>query len=410
MSTRILHTADWHLGARLIECDRHAEHEAFVAWLLSQLVALRPDLLIIAGDIFDSANPPQEALTLYYTFLSELARKVKCRTLILGGNHDSPATLHAPREILRALDVHVVAAPPADPAAALLELSDAVVCAVPYLRERDVRTAQPGQSADLVAAAIREGIGRHYADILARARTIAGDRVIVGTGHLTATGSTASPSERTIHIGNLGAVDTACFTGFAYTALGHIHRPQRVGAGDSVRYAGSPIPLSFSEVDLPKEFRVIDIAGGQLTQHAVAIPEFRPLRRLTASVATLAAELARHQGAAGGVLEPWVELTVTDGRTCPDLDRQVREAAAPLRLSVLKVLTPAPAAGAGGADAAPPPRSLTELRPEDVFAERLRRETIDPASPESIALTQTFHELLGGLYDTAPAIPPEAAP
>ena len=408
MPTRLIHTADWHLGARLIDCDRHAEHEAFVAWLLPQLVALQPDLLILAGDIFDGANPPQEALKLYYTFLGELARAVQCRTLILGGNHDSPATLHAPRDILRALDVHVVAAPTDDPAAAVLEFVDTVVCAVPYLRERDVRTAQPGQSADQVAAAIRDGIGRHYREILTHARAIAGGRSVVGTGHLTATGSTASPSERTIHIGNLGAVDAACFDGFAYTALGHIHRPQRVGANETVRYAGSPIPLSFSEVDLPKEFRVIDIADGQLTQRAVAIPEFRPLRRLAATVATLAAELAQHQSA-GGTLEAWVELTVTDGHTCPDLDRLVREAAAPLRLRVLKVLAPRPDPGddAGGADA---PRLLTELRAEDVFAERLRREAIDPASAAGVDLTQTFQELLSGLHEAETAHATEAAP
>lgn len=409
MSTRILHTADWHLGARLIECDRHAEHAAFLAWFLPQVAELRPDLLVIAGDIFDGANPPQEALALYYTFLGELARTVKTRTLILGGNHDSPATLHAPREILRAFDVHVVAAPPDDPAAAVLPLTDAVVCAVPYLRERDVRTAQPGQSADEVAGAIREGIGRHYRAIFARAQAVARGRPIVGTGHLTATGSIASPSERTIHIGNLGAVDSACFAGFAYTALGHIHRPQRVGTDDTVRYAGSPIPLSFSEVDLPKEFRVIDIADGQLTQRAVAIPEFRPLRRLTATVATVAAKLAQHRGAADAALRPWVELTVTDGRSCPDLDRLVREAAAPLGLRVLKILTPAPVPAGGKADDGPPP-ALTELRPEEVFAERLRREPIDPASPEGVALTQTFQELVSGMHDAVPAGATEGTP
>lgn len=152
--TRIVHTADWHLGARLVERERHEEQAAFLDWLLTQLIELRPELLIVAGDIFDSATPPQEALTLYYRFLGRLAATVKCRTLILGGNHDSPATLHAPRDILRAIEVRVIARPPADPAEGLLEFDDVVVCAVPYLRERDVRISSPGESADQVAAAI----------------------------------------------------------------------------------------------------------------------------------------------------------------------------------------------------------------------------------------------------------------
>ena len=405
--TRIIHTADWHLGARLIDCERHDEHRAFLDWFLIQLAELHPDLVIVAGDIFDAATPPQEALKLYYSFLGRLAAEARCQTLILGGNHDSPATLHAPRDVLRALDVRVIASPPDDPADGLLEFEDAVVCAVPYLRERDVRTAAPGQSADEVAAAIRAGIGHYYRQVHDLARTKAAGRLIVATGHLTVVGSDKSPSERPIHIGNLGAVEVTCFAGFAYAALGHIHRPQNISGDDRVRYAGSPIPLSFAEVDLAKEIRVIDIEAGQLAQRSISIPIFRPLKRIAAPAATLAAELARHQGAPGDSLLPWVELTVTDGRSHPDLDRQVHEAAANLRLRVLKVLVPAsPCDSATTGNTAPAP-SLNDLRPEDVFAERLRREQIDPDSTEGHALALTFAELLGGMQDTDPAEKPQ---
>ena len=408
--TRIVHTADWHLGARLMDCERHDEHRAFLDWLLDQLVELRPDLLIVAGDIFDVAAPSQEALKLYYTFLSRLAATVKCQTLILGGNHDSPATLHAPRDVLRALDIRVVATPPADLNEAVLEFDHAVVCAVPYLRERDVRIAAPGQSADEVAAAIRTGITDHYRAVFTLAQAKAAGRLIVGTGHLTAVGSEISPSERTIHIGNLGAVEARCFDGFAYTALGHIHRPQSVGGDERVRYVGSPIPLSFAEVDLLKEIRVIDIQGTTLTQRAIPIPVFRPLLRLTTTAATLGVDLAPHQGVEGTPMLPWVELTVTDCRDHPDIARQVREAAAPLRLHVLKVLPPALVATdptAGQATSAP---SLSDLRPDEVFAERLRREGIDQTSTEGQALVQTFAELMSGLHETAVVENTEAGP
>jgi exonuclease SbcD len=408
--TRIVHTADWHLGARLMDCERHDEHRAFLDWLLAQLVELRPDLLIVAGDIFDVAAPSQEALKLYYTFLSRVAATVKCQTLILGGNHDSPATLHAPRDVLLALDVRVVATPPADLNEAVLEFDHAVVCAVPYLKERDVRTAAPGQSADEVATAIRTGITDHYRAVFTLAQSKATGRLIVGTGHLTAVGSEISPSERTIHIGNLGAVEARCFDGFAYTALGHIHRPQSVGGDERVRYVGSPIPLSFAEVDLLKEIRVIDIQGTTLTQRAIPIPVFRPLLRLTTTAATLGADLAPHQGADGDPMPPWVELTVTDCRAHPDIARQVREAAAPLRLHVLKVLPPALVATDDAVGEAAASRSLGDLRPEDVFAERLHREGIDQTSAEGQALVQTFAELMSGLHETAVVENTEAGP
>jgi len=402
--TRIVHTADWHLGARLIDCDRHEEHRAFLDWLLGQLEELRPDLLIVAGDIFDGATPPQEALTLYYRFLSRLGTGAKCQTLILGGNHDSPATLHAPREVLRALDVRVIASPPDDPSDSLLEFKDVVVGAMPFLRERDVRLATPGQSADEVAAAIRQGVADRYRALYTFARSKAGERPIIATGHLTAVGCVSSPSERIIHIGNLGAVSTACFEGFAYTALGHIHRPQNIGGDDRVRYAGSPLPLSFAEVDLPKEIRVIDVEGTQLTQRAISIPIFRRVLRLTTDAASLATELSRHQAASGESLAPWVELTVSDGRSHPDLDRQVREAAKDLRLRVLKVLTPAllPLGDAAHSVNSTPAPSLDDMRPQEVFIERLRREQIDPESNEARVLVVTFAELLSKMHETTP--------
>jgi exonuclease SbcD len=157
---------------------------------------------------------------------------------------------------------------------------------------------------DEVAAAIRQGITDHYRRIYTLAQAKARGRPIIGTGHLTTLGSSASSSERTIHIGNLGAIDAQCFDGFAYTALGHIHRPQSVGGNDLVRYAGSPIPLSFDEVDLAKEIRVIDLQAGALTQRAIPVPLFRPLLRRTTTAASIAADLAPDQSPAGDALVP----------------------------------------------------------------------------------------------------------
>jgi exonuclease SbcD len=406
--TRIVHTADWHLGARLIDHDRLPEQKAFLDWLFTQLDQLRPDLLIVAGDIFDVASPPQEALNLYYNFLSRL-KPLGCHTLILGGNHDSPATLQAPQAVLRSIAVTVVASPPTHPTEAILDLPHVVVCAVPYLRERDVRTAIPGQTADQVADAIRLGITDHYRRMFLLAQATAQGRPIIGTGHLTAVGSDASSSERTIHIGNLGAIDARCFDGFSYTALGHIHRPQSVGGNDFVRYAGSPICLGFDEVGIDKQIRVIEVQGGAISQLELPIPVFRSLLRITSSAATLASDLAPHQSAPNDPLEPWIELTVSDCQAHPDIARQVRDATKTLTLEVLKIIPPQRAIDALLTEDPAVSPSLGDLQPEEVFAARLRREPIDKDSPEGQALVATFTELMSGLHDFEVIPNPEAA-
>ncbi|MES2570326.1 MAG: exonuclease subunit SbcD, partial [Verrucomicrobiota bacterium] len=155
---RILHTADWHLGARLVNHERGEEHARFLEWMLDQMRRLKPDLLIIAGDIFDSANPTQVALTQYYRFLAGVAHGTESQVLVVGGNHDSALTLNAPRDLLRSLRIRVVGCAPELVTDAVFELGNTVVCAGPYLRERDVRRGAPGQTFEEVAAQIRDGI------------------------------------------------------------------------------------------------------------------------------------------------------------------------------------------------------------------------------------------------------------
>jgi exonuclease SbcD len=252
------------------------------------------------------------------------------------------------------------------------------------------------------------GITDHYRRIFQLAQATAQGRPIIGTGHLTAVGSNASSSERTIHIGNLGAIDAGCFAGFIYTALGHIHRPQSVGGNDFVRYAGSPICLGFDEVELAKQIRVIEVQGSTIAQRELPIPVFRPLLRLTSSAATLASDLAPHQSPPNAPLEPWIELTVSDCHAHPDISRQVRDATKALRLEVLKVIPPQRSADAPLTEDTSVSPSLSDLRPEDVFAERLRRSAIEKDSPEGQALVATFTELMSGLHDSEVTPNPEA--
>ena len=397
MST-ILHTADWHLGARLIDLERSEEQARFLDWLLVQIIERKPNLLIIAGDVFDSANPPQQALTQYYQFLAGVSR-TQTQVLVVGGNHDSALTLNAPRELLRSLRIQVVGSAPTNHAEALLELQDVVVCAVPYLRERDVRRASAGETSEEVAEQLRDGIALHYRQIFEEACELAQGRPVVATGHLTAVGVENSESERSIQIGNLGAVNADCFSGFAYVALGHIHRPQRVGGLDHIRYSGAPIALGFDEVNLAKQVLWVTTSKSDKIEVAsIPVPCFRRLLRVKCSLDALSALLAEIIPIESE-LAPWLEITVEDGAQHPDLDLQVRNA---LGYGViLKILAPRSLDSLDEVEAVFAGRTLAEVKPEEVFAERLRRAGIDLVSDEAKALTATFAELLTRMQDEA---------
>lgn len=372
---RILHTADWHLGARLVERERLPEHAAFADWLIDTLRSEKIDALLLSGDVFDAANPPQDAVALYFDFLRRLADLKTVQAVITGGNHDSASHLNAPRDLLLRFDVHVFGHAGENN---LVDLGGAVVAAVPFLRERDLRQAGAGDTASAVHEQIRAAIRDHYAAQLVAARALAAGRPVIAMGHLTVLGAAASDSERDIHIGNLGAVGAEVFAGFDYTALGHLHRPQKVAGLATVRYSGSPLALSFSEAGDAKSVVVLDTAGMMI--ETLPAPVTRVLARVNTGRATLAADLEK--APAGS----WVEVSVRLDAPEPDLDRQVREAAAG-RCEVLKVLAEFPVAETAPWQAAAP--ALHDLQPREVFRELLQERQI-----EDEELCAAFDELL----------------
>jgi exonuclease SbcD len=381
---RLLHTADWHLGARLVDRDRLPEQARFLDWLLERIASERVDVLLVAGDVFDAANPPQEAVALYYDFIRRLADVGGVAAVITGGNHDSASHLNAPRDLLSRFRVHVFGCLPADPAACLVGFPEAVVAAVPYLRERDLRQAGPGESALEAHAAVREAIRARYAGVRAAAGAVAGTRPVVAMGHLTVLGSRTSESERDIHVGNLGAVGADIVGGFAYTALGHLHRPQHAGGLAHVRFSGSPIALSFSEAADEKSVTLVEIGGAARTPRIEAIPVPVTQRLVRAAVEPDAIEA----GVAAIAHGAWAEITVDLDAPQPDLERRVREAAGD-RCTVLKVLVNLPPdASAPWSDKG---AALDALGPLDVFRTRLAAAGLPEDEPE---LTATFQELL----------------
>ena len=401
-SYRVIHTADWHLGKLLNDQSREEEHERFLAWLLELSDETAADAIIVAGDVFDSANPPQSAQSRYFNFVSALHDKRSgCALVLIAGNHDSATLLEAPKQVLRALNVHIAGHLGEDPASRLLLLPSAkdprvVVALLPFLRDRDLRTARAGETAEDIRSQVIEGIKNRYEETAAAA---AQGIPLLATGHLTVDGTRTSDSERDIHIGGLGAVAPAIFpAAFEYVALGHLHRPQEARGHDKIRYAGSPIALSFSESEDTKEVRLLDIADGKVTHHAAPIPVFRRLAQLRTTRAELARDVAAF-APSGGEFPTWVEVIVEDASPGDDLVELVRTAAQGKDFEVLKVVRGRTDTPAGlGAGEATDDEALDGLleNPSRVFEHLLEDQeglAVEDAEKLKIAF-QELHDLV----------------
>ncbi len=270
----ILHTSDWHLGRRLYGRMRYEEFEAFLSWLEETISAQKVDVLIVAGDIFDTMTPSNRAQALYFEFLGRVSKSCCQHVVIVAGNHDSPTFLDAPSQVLKFLNVHVIGTACDDLTDEVLVLNDAdgtphcIVAAVPYLRDRDVRSSSAGESTDSKDANVIKGIRAHYDEVasIAKAQQAKlaeanqGHIPIIATGHLFAAGGTTTDDDgvRELYVGSLGKISADMFDEcFDYVALGHLHVPQRVGGRESIRYSGSPIAMGFGEARQQKQVLLV---------------------------------------------------------------------------------------------------------------------------------------------------------
>lgn len=271
----ILHTSDWHLGRRLYGRMRYEEFEAFLSWLQETISAHKVDVLIVAGDIFDTMTPSNRAQALYYEFLGKVSKLCCEHIVIVAGNHDSPTFLDAPSKVLKFLNIHVIgtACDDLNDEVLVLDTIDGtphcIIAAVPYLRDRDVRGSHAGESADSKDANVIKGIRAHYDEVasIAKARqehlSNAHQRhiPIIATGHLFAAGSKTTEDDgvRDLYVGSLGQISADMFDdGFDYVALGHLHVPQRVGGCEHIRYSGSPIAMGFGEAKQQKQVLLVE--------------------------------------------------------------------------------------------------------------------------------------------------------
>ncbi|WP_090241523.1 exonuclease subunit SbcD [Pseudomonas guineae] len=402
---RILHTSDWHLGQHFMGKTRQAEHQAFCAWLIEQVQTHAVDALLIAGDIFDTGAPPSYAREQYNRFIVEL-RATGCELVVLGGNHDSVAMLGESKTLLAQLGTRVIpgVCEPIDEQLLALHRRDgsvgALLCGIPFIRPRDVLLSQAGQSAQDKQQSLQQAIQQHYQRLYALAETrraeLGGDLPIIATGHLTTVGASASDSVREIYVGSLEAFPTSAFPPAAYIALGHIHRPQKVGGLEHIRYCGSPIALSFDEAKQQKEVLLVELDSSGLRQiTALPVPRFQPLLSLRGSLKEL--EVAIQEAAKQGSAEQpvWLEVLVGTDDYLSDLQLRIAALCEGLPVEVLRIRRERGTASASLQGRAK--ETLDELSVEEVFAQRLSSETL--ADDEQKPLLQLYQQVVSELRE-----------
>jgi len=290
---KLLHTSDWHIGRTLYSRKRYEEFGAFLTWLADTIQQNEIDALLVAGDIFDTSAPSNRAQELYYRFLCRVAASCCRHVVVVAGNHDSPSFLNAPKELLKALDVHVVGSSTESPEDEVLVLRndqdtpELIVCAVPYLRDRDIRVAEAGESVEDKERKLIDGIRTHYAAVAALAEQkreeLGADIPIVGTGHLfTAGGQTVDgDGVRELYVGSLAHVTAGIFPAcFNYLALGHLHVPQKVNGSETIRYSGSPLPMGFGEAKQQKSVCQVEFHSTAASVQLIDVPIFQKLERV----------------------------------------------------------------------------------------------------------------------------------
>lgn len=324
---KIIHTADWHLGQTFFEYNRKGEHTLFLVWLLEQVKTHKVDILLISGDVFDTPNPSAESQRQYYTFLKEVtAENTELQIIIIAGNHDSAARLEAPNPLLEAMNVTVrgivkrTEKGNIDFDHLIVPLDKGGCClAVPYLRQGDYPDS----------ATYAEGVQAMYRELFERVQDK--NKPIIAMGHLQATGSEISQNdraERTI-IGGLECVSPEAFNSeILYTALGHLHRAQRVSGRENVRYAGAPLPMSFAEKNNKQGVTLVTITD---TTEIERVEFEAPVKLLSIpreplSLAKVLAEIV--QLPEGEVCEtsPFLEIKVLITEPEPSLRMQIEKA------------------------------------------------------------------------------------
>ena len=343
---KLLHTSDWHLGRMLYaKKDRQDEHAAFLKWLLQTIQNNGVDLLLVAGDIFDNTSPGSASQKMYYDFLLNV-RNVGCKNMIVaGGNHDSPSFLNAPKAVLSALNITVVGNASENPADEVVVIKDenetplAIVCAAPFLRERDLNRFTEGETYADRSKRIAENIRKHYEQLAETAKEIqqnANKKIpVIATGHLSVAGGTTVEDDgvRETYIGNIECIGSDIFPDtFDYVALGHYHIPSVIS--ERIRYCGSPIPMGFCEATQRKSVYIVEFKEDKPIVSTLEIPVFQQLESIRGDQAFISRRLDDIKTSGDSV---WVEIIYEGNNVFPDFTTWAAEQTANTNIEILKL-------------------------------------------------------------------------
>ncbi|BHH84013.1 exonuclease SbcCD subunit D C-terminal domain-containing protein [Desulforhopalus sp. 52FAK] len=394
---KLLHTSDWHLGRALYGRKRNEEFSGFLTWMIDTLSREKIDVLLIAGDIFDTTTPSNWAQNLYYEFLT-MAQQTGCRHIVItAGNHDSATFLEAPAGILKTMNIHVIGAISDNIDREIIAITNdkgdlqLIVCAVPYLRERDIRFTGPGETVEEKSLKLVTGVEEHYTNLIRNAvhlRAAAHTSVpIIAMGHLFAAGgqSVTGDGVRELYVGSLAHVPASIFPQeIDYLALGHLHSSQLVGQRETMRYCGSPLPMSFGEAKTTKKVIIVEYTSRVNQIETLDVPSFQHLEQLSGSLEQLLMELERLKELNKSI---WLEIQYTGEEIVPSLQEDLRQAISGSQLEILRIVNTRIIASYLTSEK--PQETLEELSVTEVFNRCLDQNEIK--APQSSELLLRFN-------------------
>lgn len=395
---KILHTSDWHIGHALYGKKRNEEHEKFLTWLCGQIKERNIGALIVSGDVFDTNAPGGAAQKIYYDFLTSLLGTCCKTVVIVAGNHDSPGLLEAPSGVLERLNIYTIGLA-SEPQRHVITMTgsdgapEAICCAVPYLRKNEmVRVEDDNVSSDEKIVSATAAFYHSVAEESVKLRESLGKKLpIIATGHLFAQGVTRTEGDgvRELYVGSLGQVGADIFPEeFDYVALGHIHGEQCVMGKENIRYSGSPLHMSFSELNKNKYILELDTDNG-ISIDKIEVPVFQSMKSVSGDYADIMDELKRIAND-----DVWVEVTYTSKEILPGLSADIFAAVKDGRAQILGIRNDAVLSSILESATG---ETLDTLKVQDVFLRCMEGNTFSEAHQKE--LIDCFNEILADVEE-----------
>lgn len=401
---KILHTSDLHIGKRLHQVDLMQDQEAFFQWLVKLIKTESIEALLVSGDIFDVANPSSEARKLYFEFLVQMSR-LSCRVIITGGNHDSPGVLEAPREVLKALDIFVIGSHSDDLKKMVVEIPGkgdkpaALVAAIPFLRDRDLRKMVEDETYEDRVEAIRKGIVNTYTRVAEHCKRNYPGIPAIAMGHLYLANAKISESEREIQIGNLAGLEADLLPGyFQYYALGHLHKPQDMDDAGIISYSGAPYPLSFGEKEYTHRVNILSLNEGEISTRSIEVPSIRKLLKFSGTLAQVKDKLNSYEGNTTD-FPSLIEVEVIEENENPEIITETELAIDAFNnenAQVVKSRIQFTNKTEGTHELYAVDRNIEDLSPKDVFLKKIASDAL-PEETEAL-LMEAFEEICELVY------------